>query len=929
GQKGYARGSPSGPCSREDKRPQTSSSQERKRKDKTRRDIEWQRKRLLVRRNSYCGGKGEGEGIVGLQGIRSDLLGLSELGEEGFTVAFPRGRKGLLAHSTTTVKTVINLDIVDRTTGDSTDDSLIRVVEMALPTPQFPLRDHCSVTYNNTLFVYSPEGFQSLPLREGAQWSRLPMDVSVRGARCVKASPRGDESQAALYIVGGATNGSSPDYAGLQRYRFADRTWMPIKPSVSVTQNRRNHGAVYLSSSSSILIYAGSQDTAEPQPSSQTFLVSLEEPFTVTSYSSKAPPLVRPQLLRWTNREAIMVGGDPTSRRVYTFSKESGWGDAEFELDRPLPDDNKAQAVIMDGDDGSKTLVSFDLSVSPNRVDRTVLRNSTRVDPPPPSSSSSSSSSSSRSSPTSTSTSSSSSPSSSSATQRVTARSDDGGKSRPPAKRRKRATGEVGSVPAPTTIRNGFSVAQGPFDLVVISGGNEQEPLSVFNMRKDSWVDTRDLFGIEIPSSSATPSSSSTSSSTASTSTATNSAAAGSSTGNNHNARHNTLRILGATLGSIFGLAILLVLALLFLRWRRRKRWYDEAGRRRRASGAPDDEKDRLSFADRGASFMSQAGGSRGHGHQDSSSSVAIMLGQAGRRDHRSGLASPNQPYYPSSLAPGTAAGATVTVPDPAFSSTMNTTTVVGSDAGTTDRQRSSAGWSRYFLGNPNTTDLGDDTTMTTGTGGLGRQQSRGGGGGGAAATGAPINFSRARPSQRLNRRVDNDENIITPPAAVVSRPGEGERGTYLHPGDVGYVQRLESSSSHGSSRSRSEQNQHAPGAHEETWSPVGRDEWSSGRATSSVYTDSARGSNLPRDFNPALFPQVPTRDSTMTTFPRGSVSGSGGVVPTRQSVGGTSEIVRDSNGVVVPGGMSEYDTRRHSGMSWLILGNSGEENGR
>src|SRR5450756_1479318 len=149
---------------------------------------------------------------------------------------------------------------------------------MTLPTPQYPLVDACSTMFNNTLYTYTSEAFQSLPLQKEATWSELPMGVAVTGGVCVKSTPKNNTDAAALYIVGGTSN--STDYPGLQRFTFADGTWETIRPTVAVTQNRLWHNAVYLNTSDSILVYAGSQDGSQ-HPSSQTFTIQASEPYTV------------------------------------------------------------------------------------------------------------------------------------------------------------------------------------------------------------------------------------------------------------------------------------------------------------------------------------------------------------------------------------------------------------------------------------------------------------------------------------------------------------------------------------------------------------------------------------------------------------------------------------------------------------------------
>ena len=751
---------------------------------------------------------------------------------------------------------------------------------MPQPTPPVPLEDHCSVVHNHTLYVYSPEGFQSLDLSENATWVELPLDVSARGATCVKAIPEGDDAAAALYVVGGAVEDSPADYPGLMRYLFANRSWASVEPSDRVTKNRRNHGAVYLNSSSAILTYAGSQDTAEAAPSSQTFLLSVTPPYTVTSFSSEAPPLVRPQLLQWNETHAAMVGGGSDNTKVFTFSQEGGWADTGFTLDEPLPDDTKAQSVVVDQDDGDKVLLTFDLSASPNEVRRVVLGITDEKGP---------------------------------SVRRRSQKRDawpvaEPSVRPPPARRRKRqdASDEDGgdadanAVPAPTSVRTGFSLAQGSDGKVVISGGDEQEPISIFDAGTDSWLNATELLGGSQDSTDDTASPTSSLSSPTSPTASADTEEIDGGTASSNGGRDRALTILGATLGAIVGIALLLVCALIFVRWRRKKRSYVDG---RHGKGGLGNEKDRLSFADRGASFMSQAAGAPGHGYKNSNSSAAIMLGPTSRGPEII-------------MRPGV-------IPEPGMRPPERALIPIQSATTTTRdgllRPRSS-GWSRYFLGNA-ATDLSDGssagggggggstgttttTTTTTATGAP--SQPRGVAGSltvpertiRPSTEGQPINFSRSYPSQRLNRRT-----------------GDTAAGGRV---DSLYMQRLGSSSSSGSSRSPDEMltGPPAPGPHEDTgWSPVAREEWSSGRAASSIYTNSAHNSGLPRDFNPALFPQVP-RSSTATMFP-----GAGGVAAVVVP-GAGDESALDDRGTTTGTATSGYDPqRRNSGMSWLTLG--------
>lgn len=147
--------------------------------------------------------------------------------------------------------------------------------------------------------------------------------------------------------------------------------------------------------------------------------------------------------------------------------------------------------------------------------------------------------------------------------------------------------------------------------MVVLSGGNEDEPVAMFDQNENSWVDAGKFFGAQkmenqqplMPSttSESTPSATSSAEPEASTTTA-------SITGG-PTAHEKSMRTLGITLGTLCGIAALVLIALLYLRWRKSKKAKIAA-----AAGNDDEKRDRngerLSFVDRGASFMKEAGGS-------------------------------------------------------------------------------------------------------------------------------------------------------------------------------------------------------------------------------------------------------------------------------------------------------------------------------
>lgn len=136
------------------------------------------------------------------------------------------------------------------------------------PEPVYDLAGHCSIVYDNTLYAYSPAGFQALALKEGAQWQKLPMDISLTGAQCVKTSDR-------LYVVGGSPNATAADwnYPGLMHYTFSTKKWDWQRSESWNTQNRQNHGATYLVGTDKILVYSGSQKDGRCEPLAGNLLV--------------------------------------------------------------------------------------------------------------------------------------------------------------------------------------------------------------------------------------------------------------------------------------------------------------------------------------------------------------------------------------------------------------------------------------------------------------------------------------------------------------------------------------------------------------------------------------------------------------------------------------------------------------------------------
>lgn len=505
------------------------------------------------------------------------------------------------------------------------------------------------------------------------------MLASTNGSVCVQGSPNGEDS---MFIVGGTTTPTMPNYSGLQRYIFKTKKWEIIKLRVKVAQDLLGHGSAYLNASSSIIIYAGYQDRRQVR-SAQTFSISARPPYDVQAYSSKAPALLKPLLMPWNASHALMVGGGTLNKNLYTFGPGlGGWQPLDEQLLEGLKDSTKVQTAMIDDSDGSKVLQIFDMSVSPNSISIQELRNATE------------NANSGGRSGTST--------SSAPATETQQSR-----------KRKRQTTSDrpiYNSTLASQTQRDGFSLAQDPTGLIVISGGepsDSDEVLCLFNQTGNQWIDPAQFFASDTrpdtPSStptSITPTASSTGPALPTTSS-------GDSGPKNH-----SLTILGATLGAVFGFAAILIILLLLLRCLRRQR---ESPHKRKTSDYPSDNKHEMDFADRGVNYMQEAGGSfsgrgqhkyTGSGH--SINSMAIMSGSAragssqSKRGfmHRTGDSNGSSKSLfsraKSPLAPS---------PPPISGPVLNDQRDHNMQASPEPRTepRTDTGWSRYFTNNSST----------------------------------------------------------------------------------------------------------------------------------------------------------------------------------------------------------------------------------
>ncbi|KAH9909303.1 hypothetical protein F4778DRAFT_223395 [Xylariomycetidae sp. FL2044] len=469
---------------------------------------------------------------------------------------------------------------------------------MSLPEPPVSLTGGCSVLFDNTLYAYTSAGFQSLALEEGAEWVELPSGESVEGGVCVGSTPK-ESSTAGLFVVGG-TSGSS-DYTGLQKFTYSTGEWETITPQSLVTKDRVYHSAIYVSGADSILVYSGTTD-GNPNLSQQTFTISTSEPYGVLAYQSTvSTPGVAPILLQWSETQAVMVGGTETNTKVMLFDTTNVWTDSGIILAQPLPKNTtEVKAAIITADDGSKHLYTFDLSTSPNTVNRTVLvdANGTPMVNATPV------------------------PKADLAERDLTIDN----------------WPQYNSSLAPSTTRSGWSLATNSEGLMVMSGGSEGDPLCVFDGKDNSWKNTTAIFASEgrfqiqstptsATASSGSPTATSATSATgmAETSPATTTAVTSSSSSDDDGMPGTTL--LGIVLGTVFGVAIILLIILFMFKRAKNKQRHAEAGHARRASGFPE-EKVYLPDDD-----LAQASGGyfRGHVPQDSAgsfSSMAMLMGK-------------------------------------------------------------------------------------------------------------------------------------------------------------------------------------------------------------------------------------------------------------------------------------------------------------
>jgi hypothetical protein len=357
---------------------------------------------------------------------------------------------------------------------------------------------------------------------------------------------------------------------------------------------------------------------------------------------------------------------------------------------------------------------------------------------------------------------------------------------------------------------------------------------------------------------------------------------------------------------------------LLLLRWKKM---------RRRNGGNQDYlEKDRLSFADRGAEFMREAGGSAGgnynNGRSGSHSSMSIMNGKLGA-GHKRGLGalgsdastapltkSPlayHEPVEMSHIAEKTmpiVAAAPVALPKPA--PTRN------EDVASREPQHGhsrSSGWSRYFANNEATNLANMNSTRSTFA-------------------------SESDGSLYSSSRVISQPSQAVPPLDLSFGKFDGQRLSRVATGSptLGHSRedlrgqpmqaQLSRAGSVGSSVSSVDEYETASVTKTTSWTPVGASHWNQ-RPASSTYTGSNRGSEMPKDGASSNYPN----DNTSSFYYKNGISTLYGLYG-NQARGPADG--RDSTVTVFPGantGRPSTSSRPDipppppSDMSWLNLG--------
>lgn len=545
---------------------------------------------------------------------------------------------------------------------------------MTVPEPPIELKGHCSVISGNTLYAFSSKGFVSIPLEVNGNWTILNPGVPVSDPVCLKGGIEGSENaDEALYVLGGTATTADSTYSGLQRFSFKDQTWQKLGSGATSMSERTGHGAAFVASGSSIIVYAGWNQGAgtNTYPSAYTVLISTKAPYFIKSeLSQEASSLDNPQLLPLNSTHVGMFGGDG-NHAVYTYSVGPGWVRSPVSL--PTAISTSTPLTLLSGSGEGKVLEFFNMDASPNTVTNYEIFNSDGKPQSPA----------------------------------VVVRSSS----------QKRSTGNYPTYNdtfAPANKWSDYALAQGNNGLVVLSSGQSNDSLAIFNQTSNSWVNSTELFQgksiqhvltanttsstIMTPTATPTPSASTSASATPSSTTT---AAAAANDGS-----HTDIKlIIGAVLGSVCGVIIILLVLLWLLKRERTRR--DRNGQTRGG-----DSKDRLSFQDQGIEPL--AGGAYPMAKSPvpvasmSTDSLAIMSGKYGEEkflvpppsNAGYGLSAPRKS---SPLSPIPSSGL---APSSMYSEDAYRNSTTPSELGKPGDRTTDEGWGKYFQDN-NATNLG------------------------------------------------------------------------------------------------------------------------------------------------------------------------------------------------------------------------------
>lgn len=449
--------------------------------------------------------------------------------------------------------------------------------------------------HDNTLYVYTPEGFLSLDLEEDAEWRPLDKGESVTDAVCVKGRRHGDPNQPALFLVGGKSD--NPEYGGLQVYSFVDKKWETLHTDDPKLKNRVRHGAMYINSSASLVVFSGTT-SEDAIPSTDTFDISVASLQVESKPSPSFDFSLDPVMLPWSEEYVAIIGVGGDKRQVWTYGG-GRWEPTGASIPEPLKDPSMMQCATVKTDDGSQVLQIFDMSASPNTVTEYVLTLPG---------------------------------------QRAAPNGKTPQELRDNPIKRELTLGnwpDYDDKFASDSPRTGFSLAQDGNQVVISGGGGGDEPVLVFDQTEGSWIDPDKIFGSPTTTTTTTSATSTTSTSTSTTtaesttisatttSTAEPSASTTAIAGGGSDGGSNTLTIIGATLGAVLGVAAILIIILLILAWRKRRGKYP-GGR-----GGRSNDPDRLSFQDQGMEPLTRSIQPMGRANAPSTDSWAIVSGQA------------------------------------------------------------------------------------------------------------------------------------------------------------------------------------------------------------------------------------------------------------------------------------------------------------